>query len=198
MELPQASLTYSLIIANIIVSLWALYFDDGFTEQFSFHIGGLKRYKQHYRVFTSAFLHVDILHLSFNMLSLYFFGPSIEIFMGKLGFLVVYFGSILGCGIYSYYMNQRDYTYSSIGASGAVSGVIFSFIVFEPFASIYLLFIPIGIPAFLFGIMFILISTLLMKNENRRVSHEGHIGGAVAGFILTLMMFPNALSGWFG
>ncbi len=198
MELPGAPATYALIIANLIASLYGLAGNRGFIGEFAFNVGALVNRGQHYRVFTSSFLHADLFHLSFNMLTLFFFGPEVEGILGTDGFLVVYFGAILASGIVSFYFNRTNLAYSSIGASDAVSGVVLSFCLFHPLSPIYIMFIPIGIPAILYGVLFILISARMMGQAGGRIAHEGHLGGAIAGVILTLMMRPEVLGQIFG
>jgi len=198
MELPGAPATYALIIANLIASLYGLLIDRRFVESFAFHVGALARRKQHYRVFTSSFLHGDLFHLLFNMMTLFYFGPVVERILGIDGFLVVYFGAILTSGIVSFYVNRKNLDYSSIGASDGVSGVLLSFCLFFPMEKIYFFFIPIGIPAIVFAVVFVAISAGLMGREGNRISHEGHLGGALAGVVLTLMMRPDVIGRLFG
>lgn len=198
MEFEGAPATYALIIANLIASLYGLLGDQKFVSEFAFHVGAVSRGKQHYRVFTSSFLHVDFFHLLFNMMTLLFFGPTVEKILGTDGFLVVYFGAILVSGIVSFYANRENLTYSSIGASDAVSGVVLSYCVFFPLNKIYILFIPIGIPAILYGVLFIIISARLMGREGNRIAHEGHLGGAIAGVALTVAMRPEVIGQIFG
>lgn len=198
MELPGAPATYALIIANLIASVYGLSFDRGFVASYAFNVGALVRGKQHYRVFTSSFLHGDYFHLLFNMLTLWFFGPEVERLLGTDGFLVVYFGAVLASGIVSFYVNRNNLAYSSLGASDGVSGVVLSFCLFHPLAPIYIFFIPIGVPAILYGVIFIVISANLMGRAGNRIAHEGHLGGAAAGVILTAAMRPEVVGRIFG
>ena len=189
--------TVALIGANLLASGWALFGDRGFLDQFVFHVDSLKRRGEHFRIFTSSFLHANLAHLAFNMLALLSFGPAVEEILGRTGFLVVYFGAILVSGIISFAMNRHNPTYSSLGASDAVSGIVFAFIVFYPLDKIYLLGIPFGIPAILFGVLFLVVSSALMRAENRIIAHEGHLGGALAGIVLTLLLEPSAFQNFF-
>lgn len=198
MDIASAPATLALIVANIAASLYAFFVDRNFVNQFAFNVGAVVRKEQHYRVVTSSFLHVGMLHLFVNMLTLFFFGPTVEGLLGKLGFLVVYFGAVIASGIVTALVHKRNPEYSSIGASDGVSGVVLSFCVFFPLAPIYLFFIPIPIPAILYGVLFMLISARLMGRPNARIAHEGHLGGALAGVVLTLLMRPDALSRLFG
>lgn len=196
MELPGAPATYALIIANIVASVYALAFDRNFAGAFAFNVGALTNRKEHYRVFTSSFLHGDYFHLGFNMLTLLFFGPVVELTLGTDGFLVVYFGAVLASGILSFYMNRNNSGYTSLGASDGVSGVILSFCMFYPMEEIYFLFVPFGIPAILYGVLFMLISANMMGGSGR-IAHEGHLGGALAGVVLTILMRPEVVTGFF-
>lgn len=128
------------------------------------------------------------------MMTLYFFGPVVEETLGRLGFLVVYFGSILSSGFVSLYVNRNNPTYSSVGASDAASGVVLSYCCFYPFSSLYILFLPFPIPAILYGVLFIAISAQLMERSNRIIAHEGHLGGALAGAALTILMRPEVVT----
>lgn len=198
MEFANAPATYALIVANIAVSLYAFYGDRRFFDQFAFEVGAVARREQHYRVITSSFLHGGVAHLLLNMLTLFFFGPTVEEMLGKLGFLVVYFGAIIASGIVTVLVHRRNPAYRSVGASDAVSGVVLSFCVFFPFEPLYLLFLPIPIPALLFGAVYIIISAKMMGGPNNVIAHEGHLGGALAGVVLTILMRPDALMRLFG
>lgn len=198
MDLPIAPATYALIAANLIASVYALFFDRKFASRFAFHVGAIARNRQHYRVFTSSFLHGDVFHLLFNMMTLFFFGPTVEKTLGTDGFLIVYFGAVMASGIVSFYVNRNNLQYSSLGASDGVAATILSFCVFYPFAGIYFFFIPIPIPAILFGALFIIISAGLIGRDSGRIAHEAHLAGAVTGVLLTVAMRPEVFSGLLG
>lgn len=198
MDLSAAPVTYALIVANLAASLYALYGDRNFFSQFAFEVDAVVRRQQSYRVVTSSFLHGDLFHLFFNMLTLFYFGPVVERILGKLGFLVVYFGAIIASGVVTAIVKRRVPNYRSVGASDAVSGVLLSFCLFFPLEPIYILFIPVGIPAILYGVLFMLISARLMGNAGNRIAHEGHLGGALAGVGLTLLMRPDVVTQFFG
>ena len=186
--------TLALICVNVIISLYAFYGDRSFINQFAFQVHAVRDLKQHYRIVTSSFLHANFAHLLLNMMTLFFFGPVVEEILGKLGFLVVYFGAILTSGFVSLRVNRDNPSYASVGASDAVSGVVLSFCCFFPFEPIYIMFIPVGIPAALYGVLFILLSAQLMERSNRVIAHEGHLGGALAGLALTILMRPDVVT----
>ena len=197
MEFIGAPATYALLVINVALSVYGLSFDRAFVGSYAFNVGALVNARQHYRIFTSSFLHGDYFHLLFNMVTLWVFGPAVESVLGTDGFLVVYFGAILASGVLSFYVHRNNYAYTSLGASDGVSGVILSFCVFAPFAPIYFLFVPVPIPAILYGIGFMLISAKMMGGGGR-IAHEGHLGGAMAGVVLPVLMRPDVLGQVFG
>jgi membrane associated rhomboid family serine protease len=195
--LSRAPATYALIIVNILVSLYAFFGDRNFINQFAFQVRAVAGEKQHYRVVTSSFLHANGPHLLLNMLTIWFFGPPVEELLGTLGFLVVYFGAVLVSGLVSLRVNRYNPAYSSVGASDAASGLVLSYCCFYPFKPIYILFIPFGVPAILYGALFIFISSRLMERQDRVIAHEGHLGGAIAGAALTILMRPDVITQFF-
>lgn len=192
------SATYTLLALNVFVSGYVFLADPAVLERLVFEVGAVRDKKQTYRVVSSSFVHGNGPHLLLNMMTLFFFGPTVEKTLGTLGFLVVYFGSIASSGIVSVLANKTNPRYRSVGASDAISGVLLSYCVFYPMNEIYLFGLPFGIPAILYGLGFIIISLRLMNAENRVIAHEGHLGGAIAGVVLTLMMRPDALTRLFG
>lgn len=194
MEIFSAPATLALIGANLIASAYAFYVDRTLVNRFAFQVHAVRELKQQYRIVTSSFLHGNFAHLLLNMMTLWFFGPEIERILGKLGFLVVYFGAIIVSGFVSLKVNRDNPAYASLGASDAVSGVVLSFCCFYPFQPLYILFFPIGIPAILYGALFIAISAQLMERSDRVIAHEGHLGGALAGVALTILMRPDVLT----
>ncbi|MBQ4821607.1 rhomboid family intramembrane serine protease [Aquimarina sp. MMG016] len=177
-----------IIAINVIVSLMG-FNDFSFFEKYKFNIGGIRRGEQ-IRMFSSAFLHVDMMHLFFNMFTLYFFAPVVLTFLGNIKFLVVYVGSLLIGNLFSVFFHKDEYHYSAVGASGAVSGIIYSGILFQPGMSLYLMFIPIPIPAYIFGIVYLLYSIYGMKTRTGNIGHDAHFGGAVGGYVITLIFAP--------
>ncbi len=184
--------TLAIIIANVIISLRG-FKDFSFFEKYKFNIGSIKRGEQ-IRMLSSGFLHADISHLLFNMLTLYFFAGIVIGSIGFVKFLLVYLASLLVGNLLSYFFHKDEYHYSAIGASGAVMGILYSAILFYPEMSLYLFFIPIPIPAWIFGIMYLLYSIYGMKNKVGNIGHDAHFGGALAGYVLTLLFAPGLLN----
>ncbi|WP_203256812.1 rhomboid family intramembrane serine protease [Hyunsoonleella ulvae] len=183
--------TIVIIAANVLIS-YKGFNDFGFFEKYKFNIGGLRRGEQ-IRMFSSGFLHVDMQHLLFNMISLYFFSGLVILYLGIVGFLTVYIGSLLIGNFLSFYFHKNEYNYSAVGASGAVSGVIYAAILLRPDMSLYMFFIPIPIPAYIFGIGYLLYSIYGMKNRIGNIGHDAHFGGAVGGYLITLILMPSLL-----
>jgi membrane associated rhomboid family serine protease len=178
--------TIIIIAANVIIS-YKGFGDFGFFEKYKFNIGAVRRGEQ-FRLFSSGFLHVDNAHLFFNMFSLYFFADVVINDLGIYSFLIIYIGSLLLGNLLSLYFHKEEYHYSAVGASGAVMGVIYSAILLQPGMSLYMFFIPIPIPAYLFGIGYLLYSIYGMKNRVGNIGHDAHFGGAIGGYIITLIL----------
>ena len=179
----------AIIAINVIISFKG--FDDVyFFRKYEFHVGSIRSGEQ-VRMVSSAFLHADISHLAFNMLTLYFFAPVVFGNLGNLSFVLIYFGSLLFGSLLTMLFHKDDYSYRAIGASGAVTGVLYSAILLNPDMSLYLFFIPIPIPAYLFGIGYLLYSIYGMKAKNDNIGHTAHFGGAIGGYAITLIKLPS-------
>ncbi|RWX01692.1 rhomboid family intramembrane serine protease [Flavobacterium cerinum] len=174
-----------MIAINAIVSFKG-FNDESFFRKYEFHIGSIKAGEQ-YRMFTSAFLHGDLMHLAFNMVTLYFFAPVVIYTLGIVGFLLVYFTSLICGSLLTLYFHKNDYSYRAIGASGAVIGVLFSSILINPDMSINF------IPGYIFGVIYLLFSIYGMKSKSGNIGHTAHFGGAIGGFLITLTRMPNIL-----
>lgn len=180
--------TIIIIAANIIISMKG-FNDISFFEKYKFNIGSIRRGEQ-IRMFSSAFLHADFSHLLFNMLTLYFFANVVIAQVGVTYFVVIYVASLLAGNLLSFYFHKDEPNYSAIGASGAVMGILYSAILFYPDMSLFLFFIPIPIPAWIFGIGYLLYSIYGMKSRMGNIGHDAHIGGALGGYVLTLVYAP--------
>jgi membrane associated rhomboid family serine protease len=180
--------TIIIIAANIIISLKG-FNDFSFFEKYKFNIAGIRRGEQ-IRMFSSGFLHVDYTHLLFNMLTLYFFAGVVINALGVTRFVLVYIASLIVGNLFSYYFHKDEYHYSAVGASGAVMGVLYSAILFYPDMSLYLFFIPIPIPAWVVGILYLFYSIYGMRSRHGNIGHDAHFGGAIAGYVLTLAFVP--------
>lgn len=149
--------TIVVIATNVIISFKGFQ-DYGFKSKYLFNIAGIQRGEQ-FRFFTSGFLHADQRHLLFNMITLFFFAGTVVTKLGDIQFLIIYLTSLLAGNFLSYLFHKDEYHYSALGASGAVSGIIYSAIVLDPTMRIYF-----GIPGFIFGIGYLIYSFYGMKN----------------------------------
>lgn len=182
-----------ILLAIIVVTVLFSYrgFNDiAFFRRYEFHVGSIRAGDQ-IRMFSSALLHADLMHLLFNMLTLYFFAPVVIAWFGGLAFLVIYVGSLIFGSLLTLYIHRNEYSYRAIGASGAVTGVLYSAILLQPEMSLYLFFIPIPIPAYVFGIGYLLYSIYGMRSRRDNIGHTAHFGGAIGGYVITLAKEPQ-------
>jgi membrane associated rhomboid family serine protease len=128
------------------------------------------------------------------MFSFYSFAFVLESYLGSSKFFLVYFGSIVASVYTCILKNKTNPVYRSLGASGGVSGVIFSFILFQPMAKIGIMFIPVGVPAFVFGFLYLAYSYYSAENQYDNINHEAHFYGAVAGMVITAILMPDVIS----
>jgi len=178
-----------LIAINVVISFKG--FEDlSFFRKYQFHVGSIRSGEQ-IRMISSGFLHVDIGHLAFNMLSLYFFAPVVYGILNNFSFVLIYFASLIFGSLLTMIFHKDDYSYSAVGASGAVMGIIYSAILLDPSLDIYFFFIPIPIPGYIFGIGYLLYSIYGMKAKSDNIGHTAHFGGAIGGYLFTLMKKPS-------
>ena len=142
----------------------------------------------------SNFSHADGGHLLFNMITLFFFFGSVEAGLGLIGALLVYVVAGILSSLVVIYFQRNNPSYRALGASGSVSGIVFASIVLQPYSSIYLFFVPIPIPAPIFAVAYLAVSTLLLKKQVGNISHEAHVGGALAGFFMAGLMSPRGFT----
>ena len=140
---------------------------------------------QYYRLFTSGLIHANYQHLLFNMFTLYMFAPFVINSVGAMYFAYLYFGSLIAGNLLTLYFHKDEYYYRAVGASGAVMGIIYSAILLEPNLYMYGF-----IPGYIFGFAYLLFSIYGMKAKNDNIGHVAHFGGAIGGFVITLVKFP--------
>lgn len=172
-----------IIGTNLLVSYKAFQ-DISFFRKYEFHIASIRAGEQ-IRMLSSAFLHADWAHLFFNMFTLYMFAPVVLNIMGNISFLLVYTGSLICGSLLTLYFHQNDYSYRAVGASGAVTGVIFSSILLEDRLMIFGF-----LPGSLYGFIYLLSSIYGMKAKNDNIGHTAHFGGAIGGYVITLSQMP--------
>jgi membrane associated rhomboid family serine protease len=186
-------LTITLIIIGLtcLVSIPA-FNNDKLKDDLLFWPYYIKKKNQYYRFLTAGFLHADATHLLFNMISLYSFGNAIEVFIYKQYFgqntavlyVVLYLTAIIIACIPDFFKHQDNYEYRALGASGAVSAIIFAAITIEPSQKLYLFF-ALPIPGYIFGLAFLALSAYLAKRGGGNIGHNAHFWGAVYGVVFT-------------
>lgn len=157
-------------------------------EKYKFSVSAINNRREYFRLITSAFLHADFMHLFFNMLSLYLFQGVVMMFFGNIGFLIIYFGSMILGNLFSLLIYKNQPWYSAIGASGAVSGIIFASIAMAP-NEISVNFLP----GWIFGTLYFGYSVYMMLNPKQwdNLGHSAHLGGAFFGLVYSIAMHPQ-------
>lgn len=170
-----------IITLNILIS-YKGFNDYVFFEKYKFNVRAVLS-GQKYRNISSAFLHADMQHLLFNMLTLFFFAPIVISYLGGGKFLLIYIISLLSGSFLSLFFHKNEPNYSAIGASGAVTGILFSAILFDPMMTINFF-----IPGWLFGVGYLFYSIYGMKKREGNIGHTAHFGGAIGGYLSTILL----------
>lgn len=181
-----------IVAANIAVSY------KGFTNQlffdgYKFEVDKILINKDYKRLITAGFLHTGWTHLIFNMITLLLFSESIERYLGESLFLTVYIASLIGGSLFALFVHRNHGDYSAVGASGAVCGIVFASIALFPGMGVGFFFLPVFIPGWLYGIVYVLYSIYGIRSKKDNIGHEAHLGGALIGMMLALLMRPSAL-----
>lgn len=183
--------TIAIIAANVLVSLRG-FRDVVFFERYKFGIAQI-RAGQKDRLLTSGFLHVDIAHLFLNMFTLYFFADVVIQWFGPVKFLIIYLISLAAGSLLALFFHKDEPYYTAVGASGAVTGILYAAILLYPDMQLALMFIPIPLPAYVLGIGYMLYSIYGMKSRVGNIGHTAHFGGAIGGYCSTLLFKPDLL-----
>lgn len=184
--------TIAVITANVLVSLKG-FSDYSFFERYKFGISAIQA-GQKERMLTSGFLHVDLAHLFLNMFTLYFFADVVINWFGSAKFLIIYFVSLAAGSLLALFFHRNEPYYSAVGASGAVTGILYASILLQPNDPLYFIFLPtVGIPAYILGVGYLLYSIYGMKKRLGNIGHTAHFGGAIGGYASTLLFKPDLL-----
>ena len=183
--------TIAIIAVNVLVSIRG-FNDMQFFERYKFGIGAIKA-GQRDRMITSGFLHVDVAHLFMNMFTLYFFADVVIRWLGAPKFLIIYMASLVAGSLLALFFHKDEPFYSAVGASGAVTGILYAAILLQPDMKLFIMLIPIPIPAYVLGIGYLLYSIYGMKKRLGNIGHTAHFGGAVGGYLVTLIFKPDLL-----
>lgn len=188
----ELTITLIIIVITTLVSLGA-FNNQKILNDLIFYPPAIHQQNQWYRFITCGLIHADFAHLLFNMLSFYFFGRLVEVVFiqffpegGKLIYLVMYISALIISILPTYFKHKENYYYRSLGASGAVSAVIFAGLIIAPTEKIYIFFIPIGIPGFIFAPLYLLLSAMMEKRGGDNINHSAHIWGAIYGLVFII------------
>jgi membrane associated rhomboid family serine protease len=187
------SVVTAIIVSNVLLSFIG-FKNQSFFNKYQFQMSKIKAGEQ-IRMWSSGFLHVDFNHLFFNMLSLYFFAGYVVYSLGEMKFLALYLSSLyLGNYLSFRYHNKQD-NYTAVGASGAVSGVVYSAVLLYPDMKILLLFFPIPMPGYVMAALYLIYTIYGMRKQKDNIGHTAHFGGAISGLLATIAFVPSVLVG---
>jgi membrane associated rhomboid family serine protease len=189
----------SIIIAITVLISFRANKNPDLKQRFLYIPFQLKHNNEYYRLISHIFIHADISHLAFNMISLYFLGSTLSYYfidyyglqLGTSYLLILYFAGAIFASLPSFFKHQDNSLYRSLGASGAVSAVIFAAILWDPSMSLGILFIPFPIPAYIFGPIYLAVEYFSMKRGGTGIAHDAHLGGAVFGILFVLLLNIN-------
>jgi membrane associated rhomboid family serine protease len=189
----ESAITYALIAITCLVS-WIAFNNRKLADRLILWPPAIDKHKQYDRLVTYGFIHADFMHLLFNMITLFFFGPQIERLMGQVGVWVYplfYVSALVVSILPTYLKNQHNPNYLSLGASGAVSAILFAYILVRPWSIIGVFFIPM--PAILFAVLYVGYSIWMDRRGGDRINHSAHLAGAAYGVLFMLVMEPRVL-----
>ncbi len=191
-----------LIIVTVGISLLA--FQNADTKyKLIFSPTIIESRKEWYRFLTCGFIHADFMHLGVNMYVLYMFGDYVEKYYeaymvaGGFKYVFMYMMTIVLANVRTFFKERDNHSYFSLGASGGVSGVVFSYILMNPTAGLGLLFIPISIPAYIFGPLYLMYSHYMSRRGGDNINHDAHLWGAIVGILLTIIGHPDVILHYF-
>ena len=192
----ESMITYILIGITALVSFGAFQNVD-LLNKCMFYPVDIKNKREFWRFITHGFIHADLQHLLFNMLTLFFFGRYVEsafnsIFGNIIVYPLFYILALIASSLPSYKKHQDDYYYRSLGASGAVSAVLYATVVFEPWSSIYIYFIKV--PAIIYAVLYLVYSNYMSRKGTDNIGHDAHFYGALFGFIFPFVFKPYLIS----
>ncbi len=193
MDISQSPVSIFILIITVGISLYTLYSNQRLLNMLVLHPYSLIRYNRYYTLITSGFVHGSMVHLMFNMFTFFFFAMQLESLIGSLRFALIYFASLVFADLTTVFKQKDNPDYSALGASGAISAIVFSSILYTPTAKMYVMLLPIGIPAFIFGPLYLSYCYYAAKYQGDNVNHDAHLWGALSGVILTVILDPSVV-----
>lgn len=185
------SIVTAIIVSNILLSFIG-FKNQSFFKKYQFQMGKIKAGEQ-IRMWSSGFLHVDFNHLFINMLSLYFFAGYVVYSLGEMKFLALYLSSLYIGNYLSFLYHNKQNEYTAVGASGAVSGIVYSAVLLYPDMKMLLIFFPIPLPGYIMASIYLIYTIYGMRKQGDNIGHTAHFGGALAGLIATIAFAPSVL-----
>lgn len=193
-ETPVASIIF---LFTVITSVYA-FNDASLFGKFMLHPYSVANGKKYYTFITSGLIHADWMHLFFNMFTFIAFAFKLETLLGHWQFGLLYFVSMVLADIPSVLKHKENFRYNSLGASGAISAVLFSFILFYPLSELMIFPIPFSIPAIIFGVLYLVYCYFMAKQSRDNINHDAHLFGALAGLIITLLLVKGIIPNFLG
>jgi membrane associated rhomboid family serine protease len=195
------SIALVIFVATLAASLLGLYAKPQLIERSVFRPYWFLRRRQYDTIVTSGFVHADLPHLLFNMVTFYFFAFPLERQIGSVRFALLYVLGLVVSDLGTYFKHRNDPQYGSLGASGAISAVLFAAIVYFPWMKLFIIPIPLPIPAPLFAVGYVAYSWYSARQARGRINHDAHLGGALFGLLFVMVTDPSAFAGllrWIG
>jgi membrane associated rhomboid family serine protease len=200
-------MTFSITLIIIVITVAASFYawnNQNIFQKWILNPYTVHHRKEYHRLITSGLIHNDYMHLAFNMIALYSFGTYVEQIYGyyfegagSLMFILLYVIGIIVSDIPTYIKHKNHAYYNSLGASGGVSAVVFSFILFEPMKELMLIFLPIPLPGFIFGGLYMLYSYVQARRGGDYINHDAHLFGALFGIIFSIIIMPSVIVSFF-
>lgn len=184
-----AAISFAIMVITVIFSSRG-FTNHSFFSKYEFEVEKVLIYRHYYRLITSGLLHVNWMHLIFNMISLYAFGGGLASLVSWYSFLLIYVASLLGGNLFALLVHKNHGDYTAVGASGAVNGIIFASMALFPNMTVNLLFF-LPLPAWLYALLFVGISIYGIRSRSDNVGHEAHLAGALVGMLIAIAMFPQ-------
>jgi membrane associated rhomboid family serine protease len=191
--LNAAPVASALFVLNIVLSLMA-FSNERMYSAFMLHPYSIARGEKVWTVVTSGFIHRDWAHLLFNMFSFFAFAFQLETILGHWQFGLLYMASLILSDLPTIGKHKEDYWYHSLGASGAISAVLFSYIMFNPLSKIGIFPIPFGIPAIIFGVLYLVYCVYASKQSRDAINHDAHFFGALSGVMITILLYHEVIN----
>lgn len=189
--MPDFGIIGLAIVLAIFFASYKGFKDPGYLDRYAFQVSDIMHGRQYYRLFTSGFLHTGWRHLVLNLLTFYFFSGSVEVMLGYRNFLLLYLASLVGGNLFSLLLHRHEEDYSAVGASGAISGLVFAAIALYPGIEVGML--GLYVPGWLYGMLYVMVSAYGITVRRDNIGHDAHLGGGLVGLLVVVGMQPELL-----